>query len=211
MKIYSEVNPRKMANRRKVKRNQKSKTSKKNNDRWKLHDIYPEGVCYNRVVTRSQVAFLLIRNTESDTELFADSTKHHPPKMTHLLNTLKGEYGAMPRTKITRQLAVHIKVSESLCTVIDGYKTVIIPVIKDDVGKKAVPDKTNDKYQADSTGKIASKSNNEKQGQSKEKAPSKFTDEKQGELNVSSKTDEEKQEENVTKSGEGITSYFQFW
>lgn len=91
-------------------------------DSWKLHDIYAEDVSSNRIVTRSQTAFLRIKNTSSDVELFADKKKHQPKNMPHLMNTLKGTYGAVPKTIITRSCGRHIPVSEELCKKVDLYK-----------------------------------------------------------------------------------------
>lgn len=112
-----------MANQ-KIKRIEKSKISDKMSDKWKLHDIYAESSCCSRVVTRAQVAFIKIKNTESDLKLFADNRKHQPPGMLPLMNTLKGEYGAVPRTIITRKVAQYVPVSETLYTEINKYKTI---------------------------------------------------------------------------------------
>lgn len=185
-----------MVNRKNIKHYRNSNVSKQNNDRWKLHDIYPERIYHNKVITRSQIAFILIRNTESDTALFADNTRHHPPKMTHLMNTLKGQYGAVPRTKITRELAKYVEVSETLCNTIDKYKTVIFPAIKEDKVKekleKATPSKISAKKQIDST-----------------EMTTKASDKLQESADVSNKLSDEKQEkeEEKTESGEGIFSY----
>ena len=176
-----------MNNRNKVKENQNLKISKKNNDRWQLHDLYSEAISSNRVVTRSQIAFALIRNTESDTELFADISKHHPPSMTHLMNTLKGEYGAVPRTKINRKLAANIEISEDLCKAIDKYKTARIPNKKDDAEKeesdKAITSKSSDEKRRDSKENTAYEFSDENQGESNENALDKFSEEEQGEEN----------------------------
>lgn len=99
------------------KNNTKSKTAK-----WRLHDIYAPGVSYNRIVTRSQTAFLRVRNTPSDLDLFADPSRHQPPDMPHLMETLKGEYGAIPRTIITRSTGQYIDVDEELIEKLKPYK-----------------------------------------------------------------------------------------
>ena len=92
------------------------------NDSWKHHDIYSEDVSCNRIVSRSQTAFLRLKNTGSDLNLFCDKDKHQPATMPHLINTLKGHYGAVPRTIITRSMGKHIPVSEELCEKVDLYK-----------------------------------------------------------------------------------------
>lgn len=102
----------------------------KNKNKWKLHDIYAEGNCYDRVVTRSQVAFIQIKNTKSDLKLLADNRKHQPPGMPHLMTTLKGEYGAVPKTIISRRFAQYVPVSEALCTAVNKYKTAIVTDVK---------------------------------------------------------------------------------
>lgn len=116
--------------KQKIKMKQNSKKPDENKEMWKLHDIYAEGACYGRVLTRSQMAFVRIKNTESDTELFAVNMKHDPPGMPHLMTTLKGLYGAVPRTKITRRFAQNVSVSETLCTAIDKYKTATVIDVK---------------------------------------------------------------------------------
>lgn len=116
--------------KQKIKRKQNVKKPDENNERWKHHDIYTEGACYSRVVTRSQIAFVRIRNTESDTELFAVNTKHHPSGMPHLMTILTGFYGAVTRTKITRRFAQYVSVSKPLCTALDKYKTATVRDVK---------------------------------------------------------------------------------
>lgn len=101
------------------------KSSKKNNtpsDNWRKHDIYHPGVSANRIVTRSQTAFLQIKNTPSDLDLFADASRHQPPDQPHLMDTMKGTYGAIPRTIITRSTGKYIPVSDDLTKKMDVYK-----------------------------------------------------------------------------------------
>lgn len=92
------------------------------NELWKFHDSYDNGVSCNRIVTRSQTAFNRIRNTPSDLDLFGDASRHHPPGKPHLMVTLKGEYGSIPRTIVTRSLGKHIPISEELCKEVNEYK-----------------------------------------------------------------------------------------
>lgn len=139
--------------KQKIKRKQNFKKPDENNERWKHHDIYAEGACYSRVVTRSQIAFVRIKNTESDTELFADNTKHHPPGMPHLMTTLLGFYGAVTRTKITRRFAQYVSVSKTLCTALDKYKTATVTDVKgkEEIKEGAVEkDETVEKLDEDS-------------------------------------------------------------
>lgn len=105
--------------------NPKRSKDKNLNIHWKLHDTYKEGVCCSRTVTRSQVCFNVIRNTPSDLELFADKGKHQPEGLPHLMVTLKGDYGAIPRTVVTRKLGEKLKIREELCRRVDEYKKLL--------------------------------------------------------------------------------------
>lgn len=125
--------------------------SRENNNEWKRHDIYLEGTCCSRTVTRSQVGFVRIENTQSDLDLFVDDAKQHPPGMPHLMTTLKGEYGAVPRTSITRTLVQCIPLLSSLCAEINKYKTATVTfvkrndIIKEDNVRKEESDEKADK------------------------------------------------------------------
>ena len=94
----------------------------KKNETWKLHDTYETGVSFNRIVTRSQTAYLRLRNTESDMDLFCDSSRHHPTGKPHLMETLKGRYGSIPRTIITKSIAKYIDEDEDLIQEVNSYK-----------------------------------------------------------------------------------------
>lgn len=103
-----------------------SKTKKENTkskkESWLLHDTYEPGVSCNRIVTRSQTAFLRVKNTPSDLELFSDPSRHQPPGMPHLIELLKGEYGSIPRTIITRSTGQYIDIDKELCEKLKPYK-----------------------------------------------------------------------------------------
>ena len=96
-------------------------------DDWRKHDIYDLGVARcspgSRILTRSQAAFIKLKNTESDIKLFSDARRHHPPGLPHLITTLKGPLGAIPRTIVTENVAKYYPVSEKLCERVDLYKT----------------------------------------------------------------------------------------
>jgi len=100
----------------------KSTKSTNKKPKWMLHDTYAPGVSFNRIVTRSQTAFLRVKNSPSDLDLFSDSSRHQPPGMPHLIETLKGEYGSIPRTIITKSSGQHIDIDETLCDKLIPYK-----------------------------------------------------------------------------------------
>ncbi|KAG8196790.1 hypothetical protein JTE90_027511 [Oedothorax gibbosus] len=89
---------------------------------WKSHDIYEDGVSSSRIVTRSQTALLRIENSKSNLDLFANPSKHQPPGQPHLIEVLKGKYGAVPRTIITRNFGEYIKLDKDLEKKLDTYK-----------------------------------------------------------------------------------------
>ncbi|GBO45876.1 hypothetical protein AVEN_70872-1 [Araneus ventricosus] len=106
----------------------KSKALKKKNKKgdepneWRLHDLYAPGVSSSRIVTRSQTAFVRIKNSKSDLDLFADPDRHQPPGQPHLMEIMKGKYGAIPRTIMTRSSARHLSESKELCRMMEMYK-----------------------------------------------------------------------------------------
>lgn len=104
----------------KEKNRSKSKTN--NLDLWRSHDLYVPGISCKRTVTRSQTPFNRIKHTQSDLELFADSTAYHPPGFQHLIETLKGLFGAIPRTIVTRSCCGKLIVDKELCKKVDNYK-----------------------------------------------------------------------------------------
>ncbi|KAG8195690.1 hypothetical protein JTE90_003832 [Oedothorax gibbosus] len=89
---------------------------------WKNADIYGSGVSTNRIVTRSQTAFLRIDNSTSNLDLIANASKHQPPGQPHLMEALKGKNGAIPRTIITRSIGKYIEVDKDLVQKLDVYK-----------------------------------------------------------------------------------------
>ncbi|GBM54551.1 hypothetical protein AVEN_184253-1 [Araneus ventricosus] len=99
---------------------QKRKNNKE--EAWLKHDPYKPGVSTSRITTRSQTAFARIRNSESEIKLFADGSRHHPPKKIHLMVTMKGEYGGIPRTILTRSTAQFLVENEELCEALQDYK-----------------------------------------------------------------------------------------
>lgn len=99
------------------------KNSTEFDEDWKKHDIYDLNTSENRVLTRSQTAFIRVKNTESDLELFAEAKRHNPPGLPHLMTTLKGRYGAVPRTIVTKDVGEHLPVSKGLCEKVNFYKT----------------------------------------------------------------------------------------
>lgn len=103
-------------------KNEKESERNEKNETWKLHDSYKPGVSYNRIVTRSQTPFLRLRNTDSDLDLFCDPSRHHPPGKPHLMETLKGRYGSIPRTMITKSTARYILEDEDLIAEVNSYK-----------------------------------------------------------------------------------------
>ncbi|GBO39896.1 hypothetical protein AVEN_31786-1 [Araneus ventricosus] len=111
---------------KKSKAPKKDKKEDEPND-WKMHDLYAPGVSFNRIVTRSQTAFNRIKNSESDLDLFADPDRHQPPGQPHIMEILKGKYGAIPRTIITRSTASHLSESEDLCRMMEMYKSYVPP------------------------------------------------------------------------------------
>ncbi|GFY62513.1 uncharacterized protein TNIN_379581 [Trichonephila inaurata madagascariensis] len=101
------------------KRHRKTGTS----STWRLHDTYFTGVSHNRIVTRSQTAFLRVKNTDSDLDLFSDPSRQEIPGEPHMMEILKGLYGSIPRTIMTRRSTQHLIVSDDLCKNLDLYKT----------------------------------------------------------------------------------------
>lgn len=100
----------------------RKKDSKRNKQKWMLHDTYEPGTSFNRIVTRSQTAFLRLRNTKSDLDLFSDPSRHHPPGKPHLMETLKGKYGSIPNTVITRSFGKYLKEDKELIDKVNSYK-----------------------------------------------------------------------------------------
>ncbi|GBN96769.1 hypothetical protein AVEN_85017-1 [Araneus ventricosus] len=93
---------------------------------WRMHDLYSPGVGFNRIVTRSQTAFSRIKNSDSDINLFSDSNRQQLLGQPNVVAILKGRYGGIPRTTITRSTAQHLLVSEEL----DVYKEKTPPAAK---------------------------------------------------------------------------------
>ncbi|GFX78012.1 uncharacterized protein TNCV_971661 [Trichonephila clavipes] len=91
--------------------------------KWRLHDTYSTGASHNRIVTRSQTAFLRVKNTDSDLDLFSDPSRHKLPGEFHMMEVLKGMYGSIPRTIMTRRSTQHLIVSDDLCKNLELYKT----------------------------------------------------------------------------------------
>ncbi|GIY73663.1 uncharacterized protein CDAR_186651 [Caerostris darwini] len=89
---------------------------------WREHDLYEPGCSFSRVVTRSQTAFCRIKNTDSDLEMFSNPLKHQPPGHAHVMEIMKGQYGAIPRTIITRSTGQYLTVSEDLINKLEPYK-----------------------------------------------------------------------------------------
>lgn len=112
------------------------KNSTEFDEDWKKHDIYDLDTSGNRILTRSQTPFIRIKNTESDLELLADSKRHKPPGLPHLMTTLKGRYGAVPRTIVTKDAGEHFPVSKDLCKRVNLYKSAKQHVEDDDVERK---------------------------------------------------------------------------
>ncbi|GBN80978.1 hypothetical protein AVEN_271622-1 [Araneus ventricosus] len=102
--------------------NERSKSKSNNEDILRRHDIYKPGVTFHRPVTRSQTPFNRIKKSMSDLDLFSDSSAYHPPGLPHLMETLKGPYGAIPRTIITRSGASKLEINKELCKQVDKYK-----------------------------------------------------------------------------------------
>ncbi|GFQ64382.1 uncharacterized protein TNCT_293861 [Trichonephila clavata] len=90
---------------------------------WRRHDIYPTGASRNRIVTRSQTAFLRVKNTNSDLDLFSDPSRQELPGEPHMMEVLKGLYGSIPRTIMTRSSTQHLIISDDLCKNLEPYKT----------------------------------------------------------------------------------------
>lgn len=99
-----------------------TKKNKNSSDGWRNHDIYHPGVSCNRIVTRSQTAFLRAKSTSSDLDLYADVSRHQPPDQPHLMEIMKGKYGAIPRTTVTRSKGRFIQVSDDLVKKMEVYK-----------------------------------------------------------------------------------------
>ncbi|GFQ68694.1 uncharacterized protein TNCT_365491 [Trichonephila clavata] len=106
---------------------QKSRVAKDRGaaDDWRNHNIYDLKASCNRIVTRSQTPFVRIKNTPSDLALFLDAGAQSPPEMPHLMETLKGPYGAIPSTIITRSMGQHLEIDKELCTEVNKYKKFI--------------------------------------------------------------------------------------
>ncbi|GFS45933.1 uncharacterized protein TNIN_312231 [Trichonephila inaurata madagascariensis] len=90
---------------------------------WKDHDIYDIGVSTTRMVTRSQGCFNVIRNTQSDLDIFANANRQQPPNMPHVMVVMKGGYGAIPNTYITRSFDKYLNIDEALCKDLDKFKS----------------------------------------------------------------------------------------
>lgn len=99
------------------------KNSSEFDEDWKRHDIYDLDTSENRILTRSQTPFIRIKNTESDLELFAEPKRHKPAGLPHLMTTLKGRYGAVPRTIVTKVAGEHFSESKDLCKRVNLYKS----------------------------------------------------------------------------------------
>ncbi|KAG8187774.1 hypothetical protein JTE90_018773 [Oedothorax gibbosus] len=89
---------------------------------FKKHQLYSNGVSSGRIVTRSQTGIIQIKRTPSDNELMIDKTRFQPPGHPHLLITLKGLYGAIPSTIITRSTENNIEITPELQKKINKYK-----------------------------------------------------------------------------------------
>ncbi|GBN31660.1 hypothetical protein AVEN_97392-1 [Araneus ventricosus] len=98
---------------------------------WRLHDLYAPGVSSSRIVTRSQTAFNRIKNSKSDLDLFADPDRHQPPGQPHIMEIMKGKYGAIPRTIMIRSSARHLSESKELCRMMEMYKSYVPPTPED--------------------------------------------------------------------------------
>ncbi|GFV99604.1 uncharacterized protein TNCV_5079661 [Trichonephila clavipes] len=100
------------------------KVKKKNGyqDDWRKHDTYQTGVSYSRIPTRSQTAFMRVENGKKELGLFSNPRQHQPPNKPHLLATMKGEYGNIPRTIITRSTAGRLSPTKKLCEALEDYK-----------------------------------------------------------------------------------------
>ncbi|GFR03067.1 uncharacterized protein TNCT_549011 [Trichonephila clavata] len=92
---------------------------------WKDHNTYDIGSSTTRMVTRSQGCFNVIKNTKSDLDIFANANRHQPPNMPHVMVVMKGGYGAIPNTYITRSFDKYLETDETLCKDLDRFKSYI--------------------------------------------------------------------------------------
>ncbi|GFY78831.1 uncharacterized protein TNIN_2121 [Trichonephila inaurata madagascariensis] len=100
----------------------KVKKKNGNQDDWRKHDTYQTGVSYSRIPTRSQTAFVRVENGKKELDLFSNPRQHQPPNKPHLLATMKGGYGNIPRTIITRSTAERLPPTETLYEALEDYK-----------------------------------------------------------------------------------------
>ncbi|KAF8772025.1 hypothetical protein HNY73_019373 [Argiope bruennichi] len=91
-------------------------------ENWKIHDHYDRRMNYGNILTRSQTPFNRIKNTNSDMDFFADGVLHHPSTKPHLMVSMVGENGAIPRTIVTRSAAKQLQLDKKLLQALKEYK-----------------------------------------------------------------------------------------
>ncbi|GBN34499.1 hypothetical protein AVEN_64277-1 [Araneus ventricosus] len=90
---------------------------------WKQNDNYKKRrMSYGTIVTRSQTPFNRIKITDSDMDFFSNGALHHPSNKPHLMVSMVGEYGAIPRTIVTRSAANKLQLDKDLVKIMKDYK-----------------------------------------------------------------------------------------
>lgn len=72
--------------------------------------------------TRSQTAFLRIKNSASDLAVLGNRRRHHPPGKLPIIDVLKGRYGNIPSKTILRSCVNNIREDTELIRKLEEYK-----------------------------------------------------------------------------------------